>query len=205
MDIENWYAGVDGDGFVQQFESAVEEGEGPNLPLLGPFRYCRLPGAPALPPQPAPTYRLRWMGFDTEPQWVEVVPLAELQAAAIAKTYPDVDAVYDAAIGRRATEYANAEAAAREYLATEVRPTVVSGYITGHARSNPTGQQQTNEWAAYRIIERADSFRWAELQMRNVRFDRQADMRAAIAPEELAAAVREWDGFITWLRATLGL
>jgi hypothetical protein len=205
MDIETWYAGVDGAGFVQQFESALEEAEGPNLPLPGPFQYCRLSGPPALPPQPAPTYRLRWMGFGADPEWVEGVPLADLQAAAIAKTYPDVDAVYDAAIGRRATEYASAEAAAREYLGAEVRPEIVSGYITGHARSNPTGQQQTNEWAAQQIIERADAFRWAELQMRNVRFDRQADMRAATTPEELGAAVAEWDGFILRLRSTLGL
>ena len=153
---------------------------------------------------PTPTHRARPLP-DGRIEWVETGTLDAHKAAAIAKTYPDVDAVYDAAIGRRATEYANAEAAAREYLATEVRPSAVSGYITGHARSNPTGQQQTNEWAAHQIIERADAFRWAELQMRNVRFDRQADMRAATAPDELAAAVREWDGFITWLRSTLGL
>jgi len=80
MDIENWYAGVDGEGFVQQFESALEEGEGPNLPLPGPFRYCRLPGPPAVPPQPAPTYRLRWMGFDADPEWAETAPIEQLRA-----------------------------------------------------------------------------------------------------------------------------
>jgi hypothetical protein len=205
MEIENWYAGVDVNGFVQQFETALEAAEGPNEPLPGPFRYYRLQGPPALPPQPAPTYRLLWMGFDSDPEWVEVAPLAELRAAAIGKTYSDVDAVYDAAIGRRATEYANAEAAAREYLGADVKPELVSGYIAGHARSNPTGQQQTNEWAAQQIIDRADAFRWAELQMRNVRFDRQADMRAAATPEELAVAVGEWDSFILRLRSTLGL
>jgi hypothetical protein len=80
MEVENWYAGVDGDGFVQQFESAVEEAEGPNLPIPGPFRYCRLPGPPVLPPQPAQTYRLRWIGFDTAPQWVETAPIEQLRA-----------------------------------------------------------------------------------------------------------------------------
>jgi hypothetical protein len=142
---------------------------------------------------------------DRVQRWVEMGPLEQLKAEAVARTYADVDAVYDAAIGRRATEYASAEAAAREYLATEMKPSVVSGYITGHARSNPTGQQQTNEWAAQQIIERADAFRWAELQMRNVRFDRQTDMRGAATPDELAAAVGTWSDFITWLRATLGL
>jgi hypothetical protein len=152
---------------------------------------------------PTPTAVLHLV--DGVQHWVEMGPLEQLKAEAVARTYADVDAVYDAAIGRRATEYASAEAAAREYLAAEVKPGAVSGYITGHARSNPTGEQQTNEWAAQQIIERADAFRWAELQMRNVRFDRQADMRAAAAPEELTAAVAEWDGFIFWLRSTLGL
>jgi len=131
--------------------------------------------------------------------------LDALKAEAIAKTYPDVDAIYDAAVGRRVTEYARAEEAARAYLAAEVPPAVVSDYITGHATNNPTGQQQTNEWAARQIIERADAFRWAELQMRNVRFARQADMRAAGTPEELEAAVAQWEEFLTWLRLTLSL
>ena len=137
--------------------------------------------------------------------WVETAPLDDAKAAAIAKTYPDVDAIYDVAVGRRVTEYARAEEAARVYLAAAVAPAVVSDYITGHATNNPTGQQQSNEWAARQIIERADAFRWAELQMRNVRFARQADMRAAGTPEELAQAVAEWEGFLSWLRLTLDL
>lgn len=138
-------------------------------------------------------------------EWIEMGVLADYQANAIAKTYADVDAVYEIAIGRRATEYARAEEAARAFLAASEAPAVVSDYIAGHAANNPTGEVQTSAWAAQQIIERADAFRWAELQMRNLRFARQRDMRAAATHEELAAAVALWEGFITWLRATLGL
>lgn len=138
-------------------------------------------------------------------EWEDSVPLAAHIKAAIDATYPDVDAIYEAAVGRRTTEYTRAEEAAREYVAAEVKPAIVSSYITGHAERNPTGEVQTNEWAAQQIIERADAFRWAELQMRNARFAHQADMRAATSAEELEAVVESWRGFIEWLREILGV
>jgi hypothetical protein len=151
---------------------------------------------------PSPSLNHEW---DTvTKRWKYVMPLADAKAAAIAKTYPDVDAVYDASIGRRTTEYTRAEEAARAYKAADFTG-LVSDYISGHARSNPTGTEQTNGWAAQQIIERADTFHWAELQMRNVRFDRQADMRAAATHDELRMAIAAWDGFIADLRAQLGL
>lgn len=139
------------------------------------------------------------------PTWHETLSLDEQKVKTLARTYADVDAVYQQAIGMRATEYARAEEAARTYLAADPKPTVVSDYITGHAQHNPTGLVQDNEWAARQIIERADAFRWAELQMRNVRFARQADMRAATTGLELDTAVAAWEGFLVWLREMLGL
>ena len=189
-------------GCVAQSTVRVEVEEGPPPPAPGGGDWRLLPGA--IDWDAPPGARLKWVDFGAMPEW-EAPPLDGLREAAIAKTYPDVDAIYDAAVGRRVTEYARAEEAARAYLAAEVEPDVVSDYITGHAMNNPTGEQQTNEWAARQIIERADAFRWAELQMRNVRFARQADMRAAVSPEELATAVGGWEEFLTWLRSTLDL
>lgn len=189
-------------GYVVQSAVRVEAEDGPPMPFPDGGDWRLLPGRPDWS-APAGA-RLKWIDFGASPVW-EAPELADLKAAAITRTYADVDGVYDAAIGRRGTEYERAEAAARAYLAADVEPEEVSPYIVGHARSNPTGQQQTNEWAAQQIIARADAFRWAELQMRNVRFDRQADMRAATTPEELAAAVAGWDGFIRQLRSALGL
>jgi len=138
-------------------------------------------------------------------EWEDRAVLEDEKVAAVTKTYPDVDSVYQDAIGLRATEYANAESAARAYIAADPKPSPASGYITGHALNNPTGQVQSEVWAAQQIIERADAFRWAELQMRNVRFLHQAEMRAATSLEMLDAAVASWDNFIKWLREILGL
>lgn len=136
--------------------------------------------------------------------WIEGQPLAAAQAAAIAKTYIDVDAVYEAAIGRRATEYADAESEARAYAAAGY--TGIAGeYVDGFARRNPTGIVQTSQWAAQQIIGRADAFNSAALSMRTTRFDRQADMRAATTAAELATAVTAWSNFIATLRAQLGV
>jgi len=189
-------------GCVTQATVRVEVEEGPPPPAPGGGDWRVLPGAINwAAPHGA---RLKWIDFGVMPEW-EPPALAGLQEAAIAKTYTDVDAVYDIAIGRRAVEYQLAEAAARDYLVAMPAPAVVSEYITAHAKNNPTGLQQTNEWAARQIIERADAFRWAALQMRSVRFARQADMRAAATIEELAAAVAKWEEFLTWLRSTLDL
>jgi hypothetical protein len=153
--------------------------------------------------RPSDAYQLKWNGGESV--WVEVVPLVDMQASAIAQTYVDVDAVYAAAVGNRTPEYTEAEAAARAYLAVDPKPAVVSEFITDHAQDNPTGDVQTNDWAAQQIVEKADVLKWAVRQMRKVRFARQADMRAAATPQELAVAVQAWNDFITWLRSTLRL
>ncbi|KQQ86444.1 hypothetical protein [Massilia sp. Leaf139] len=187
---------------VGQVLGFAEEERMPALPD-GLVAHVMVERVPSFPEPPWPTSTLHVA--NNELYWVETAPLEQAKELAIARTYVDVDAVYEAAIGRRGTEYTRAEDAARVYLAADPKPAVVSGYITGHALTNPTGQVQSEAWAAQQIVERADAFRWAELQMRNVRFARQADMRAAITPEDLATAVGQWNDFITWLRSTLGL
>ena len=132
------------------------------------------------------------------------INLDAMKVAAIAKAYTDVDAVIGAAIGNRAEEYKDAEAAAREYL--------VSGgegdadvAVSSYAMYNPTGELQTNAWAAKQIIQRADAFRAAQKAMRAERFARQAEMRMASTKEELAVAVDSWQGFISNVFASLEL
>jgi hypothetical protein len=204
MEVIQHYGLIDEAGAVISCRSVPVDDEGPPPDVFEGKDFRLLPAKPEWGAQPSPLHKLRWVDYGIEPEWM-LPALEEAKAAAIARTYPDVDGVYRDAVGNRTTEYANAEAAAREYMAAEVKPEIVSGYLTGHARSNPTGEVQSNEWACQQIIERADAFRWAELQMRNVRFDRQADMRAATTDADLVAAVAAWEGFIVWLRATLGL
>ncbi|NML62274.1 hypothetical protein HHL21_14550 [Massilia sp. RP-1-19] len=146
----------------------------------------------------------RWDGANFLPPAFSAEALEELKAHAIAQTYADVDSVYDAAIGRRATEYADAESAARQYVAGGYVGTA-SSYVADFAMDNPTGLQQTDAWAADNIIARADAFRSAQLSMRSTRFVRQKGMRGAASKAELAVVVEQWNGFIASLRAQLGV
>lgn len=198
-----YYAEVDPSGRYVQYHAVTLPSEAEIKPANSGNILVPVAGPPA--PYIAKTETEVLYLIDGVEEWVETAPISDLRDKAIARTYADVDAIYEVAIGRRMTEYARAEEAARTYVATEPKPSVVSDYITGHAINNPTGLVQTNEWAAQQIIERADSFRWAELQMRNVRFARQADMRAATTAAGIAAAEASWKDFVVWLRQVLGV
>lgn len=145
-----------------------------------------------------------WDGARFAPPALSVEALGALKNSAIAKTYTDVDAVHNAAVGSRATEYTEAETAAREYITSgAVGP--ASSYVADFALYNPTGLPQTDRWAAESIISRADAFRNAQLSMRSTRFIVQKQMRDAATKEDLDAAVAQWDQFIANLRAQLGV
>lgn len=132
------------------------------------------------------------------------IDLDALKAAVIAKTYVDVDGVILAAVGNRAEEYKDAEAAARAFLEAGGEGDVDVA-VSSYAEFNPTGEAQTNAWAAEQIIQRADAFRTAQKAMRAERFARQAEMRAASTQDELASAVLVWETFIAGIVSGLGL
>lgn len=203
--VTRYYGALDGN--VVKFVVTRDEVDvGPPAPSAGnPFgyTYVLLGGPVDWSTKPSESSELVQQ-TDGTLLWVETATLASLQVDAIARTYPDVDAVYEAAIGRRATEYAEAEADARAFAAAGYTGDTTQ-YVTGFAQSNPTGVAQTNEWAARQIIGRADAFKQAQLAMRNTRFVRQADMRAATTYAELQTAVAGWNTFIAQLRASLGL
>ena len=133
--------------------------------------------------------------------WVDTQVLADAIDAAVAKCYPDIDAVYADAIGNRAVEYTDAETDARAFIAGGA----VTENVSSFAVSNPTGQPQTNQWAAEQIIARADAFKTAQVAMRTQRFDTQSAIRACASLATLAQVVYLWDQFITNLRTQLGL
>jgi hypothetical protein len=178
--------------------------------LTGSYMQDLLPEHEAFHIEVSYEVRLNWCAYraNAARDGVELAPvvvdLPALKATAIAKTYPDVDAVYKAAVGRRTTEYEKAEDAARAYKAAGYTGEI-STRVSKYAEKNSTGVAQTNRWATDQIIARADAFHAAEDSMRDARFDSQADMRAATTQVELDAAVAEWDSFIAATRADLGL
>jgi len=153
-------------------------------------------------------------GFDVDAyEWIDgaltlkPIPPEALdaqKAAAITKTYIDVDLIYEEKVGKRGPEYVDSEREALAYQAAGYTG-AVSPYISGFALSNGTGQVQTATWAANAILAQAAGLRAAQLAMRNTRFDSQKAMRAATTQAQLDAAVAGWNGFIAALRATLGI
>lgn len=143
-------------------------------------------------------------GVELLPPITPLVDLAALKTAALSQTYADVDRVYADAVGNRATEYQEAEQAARDYAAAGYAG-AASEYVSDYALNNPTLEAQTNQWAADEIIARADAFRTAQKAMRSKRFECQAAMRAAATADELEQAIAQWAGFIAGLRAALEL
>lgn len=138
-------------------------------------------------------------------RWEETLPFDQLLSAAIDQTYADIDSIYLRAVGARTVEYQEAEAAARAYLAADVKPSPASIFITSHALSNPTKQVQSEEWACQRIIERADAFKWAVSNMRDARAHHQGQMRAAETIDTLETAKGNWRDYIVWMCGVLGI
>jgi len=199
--IRRYYAELGPDGEVIQTTIVDDPEEGPPQQPETDRTYVLVDGPLDWDP-PTPTSVKKIVeGIE---QWVETNTLPGLKAAAISQTYLDVDAVYEAAIGRRTTEYKEAEEDARAFAAAGFVGEV-SEYVSAYATYNPTGLLQTNQWAAEQILVRADAFAVAQRLMRSTRFARQAQMQAATTAEELSAAVGRWNGFIAALRNQLGL
>lgn len=125
--------------------------------------------------------------------------VADLVTRTIAKTYADVDALYATAVGNRAEEYRQAEAAALAYQAAGYSG-AVSEYVSSWAASNPP---MTNAQSADVIIARAAALRSAMAAVRTQRFVSQAAMRAATTRAELDTAVAAWDAFVAATRTAL--
>jgi len=200
------YAAVDPDGFVGYYQEVVDllAGPGdPNSPENPPYTFHRVVEKVLRTSAVAESARLAWN--DGDPAWVDndTVDPVDL-AAALARCYTDIDAVVIAAVGARTEEYKDAEAAARAYRAAGYEGEVDVD-VSSFALHNPTGEEQSNQWAADQIIARADAFASARKVMRSTRFASQAAMRAAATPAELATAVDAWLAFIAEIRTSLGL
>lgn len=129
----------------------------------------------------------------------DIPELVQARDHAIAKTYSDVDYIYNLAIGNRAEEYKQAEAAALAYQAAGYTG-AVSEYISSWATSN---SPMTNAQSADAIISRASALRSAMVAMRTQRFVSQAAMRAATTNAQLTSALSTWNTFIATTKAAL--
>lgn len=198
-----YFAGVDESGFVQvqtSYEPALpQDGMGPPSPIPdGPYVYHEVQERVTASSKPTPTARLMWV--DDTMVWVEHAVLADLQAAAYAKCFDDINAVVWDAVGNLTEEYKDSLVEALAYVAAgyvDDAPPMVACYADKEGQSGP--------WAADDIIARAHAFQSAKVAMRVHRMARQKEMSAATTLAELDTAVATWDSFIALLRAQLGL
>lgn len=131
---------------------------------------------------------------------VDARTLAATRASAYAKCFVDINAMVWDAVGNMTEEYKDAEVEARAFKAGGYL-----GEVPGMVAPYANKESQTATWATDDIIARADAFAYAKKAMRTHRMARQKEMNVALTLAQLDAAVAAWDGFITQLRAQLGL
>ena len=126
--------------------------------------------------------------------------IQDLVRLAVLSIDSDADQIYAAALGNRATEYAQAEADATGYKAAGYTGTV-PGYVQAWAEA--TGKSAT--WATDNILATAAAWRAAQAQIRSNRLACKEAARSATTMKQLTAAQDRWTVFVTAITAQLGL
>lgn len=123
---------------------------------------------------------------------------AEVKAVNLRRVDADVDAIYAAAIGNRATEYSEAEAQANAFkLAayTGAAPAYVANWLSNNTKGLTTAQQATDD-----IIAQANAWRGAAAAMRANRLLAKKNLA-----NDVTTAMSQWGGFVAAIRGSLGL
>jgi hypothetical protein len=123
--------------------------------------------------------------------------IASLRAALILKIDADVDAIYRVVQGDRAAEYLLAETEATAYKAANY-----TGNVPSSVASWSTAKAQTAKWATDDILTTAAGWRQAQAAMRASRLALKEQARTA---PDLAPVAAQWSGFVTTIRAALGV
>jgi hypothetical protein len=131
---------------------------------------------------------------------IETLPLAPppTKAELIKKVDADVDTIYAAAIGNRATEYSEAELQANAFKSAAYLGTVPS-FVASWLASNTKGLTTAQE-AADDIITQANAWRGAASAIRANRLTAKKNII-----DEVPTAMQQWGGFVAAIRASLGI
>lgn len=128
-----------------------------------------------------------------------VVPsVSVIKAANIKKIDADVDAIYEAAIGNRATEYSEAEAQAAAFRTAGYTGTVPA-YVTSWLSNNTKGFTTATQ-AADDIIAQANAWRGAAASIRSNRLLAKKNLA-----DDVSTAMAQWQGFVSAIRSSLGI
>jgi hypothetical protein len=143
---------------------------------------------------------LRWLADGNQALLADVPALAERIAAAMRKIDADADAIYGSVLGNRGEEYKGAEADAKAFKQAGYSGAVPTGVSSWVAASGMTAQGAADD-----ILATADNWRGAMAQIRSNRLARKKAVEAAADQAGIDAAMAQWNGFATAMRAALGI
>ena len=124
--------------------------------------------------------------------------LARRVSAVVRKIDADADLIYTAALGNRATEYAQAEADATVY-----KDAGYAGSVPGYVQAWATATGKAAHWAADDILATAQGWRDAQAQIRLNRLSRKELARKATTATELDTVRTQWAAFVVAIRSQL--
>lgn len=127
---------------------------------------------------------------------------AQLLAAitqAVIRIDATADAIYAAALGNRATEYAEAEAQATEY-----KTAGYTGTVPAYVQAWATATGKTAQWAADDILATAATWRTAQTAIRAQRLICKQHAKAATTQSALDAVAVQWGAFVAQVKVQLG-
>lgn len=112
----------------------------------------------------------------------------------------DADSIYVAALGNRATEYAQAESDATAYRADGY-----SGDVPGYVQAWATATFKSAQWAADDILSTAQGWRNTQAAIRLNRLTCKEIARNATTLTELHSVEAQWAGFLSAIKTQLGI
>lgn len=155
------------------------------------------------PDQVRPDDRRYWVTENSDGTYTAVLKetaLADEIAALIRQIDADADAIYIAALGNRATEYAEAESQAQAF-----KDAGYAGDIPAYVQAWADATGKTAQWAADDILATAAAWRTAQTAIRANRLACKEAARKAEAFETIEAVTAQWQAFIVAVREQLEL
>lgn len=121
-------------------------------------------------------------------------------AALVKQIDADADAIYTAALGNRATEYAEAESQAQAY-----KDAAYAGDVPPYVKAWADATGKSAQWSADDILATTAAWRTAQAAIRAQRLAAKEAARKAEDAATLAAVATQWSAFVTAIKAQLGL
>lgn len=144
-------------------------------------------------------YEQRWEVLNLPSEQI-TANLNALKTRSVVAIDREVDAIYQAALGNRGPEYTDAEAAAVAYQAAGY-----TGTVPPDVQSWVTAKGWTATQAADDILAAAVQLRTAKSAIRAQRLLRKEQVRAAADGAAVGTAMAQWAGFVTAIKAQLGV